>query len=112
MFVRRTLVPLFSSLLLIACAHTELYVNDIALQQKWLPFLEDGKTTREEVKAKLHDPGMEYEDGRIWTYRLRLEEEGAERIVVSKSLIGHYTLVLVFDERNILKRHSLVRYRE
>jgi hypothetical protein len=110
--LRRVLIPCLFPLLLLACAQKNLYVNDIELQQKWLPFLEDGKTTKEEVKSKLHDPRREYEDGQIWTYSMELKEERAVRIGTSESYAGHYALVLIFDERNVLKRHSLLRYKE
>ena len=108
--IGRVVILLLIPLVLIACAHY--YVNQVELQQKWLPFLEDGKTTKEEVKSKLRDPRRQYENGRIWTYTMRLKEERAVTIGASESYAGHYALVLVFDERNILKRHSLLRYKE
>ena len=114
-FLRRVLVSFFLPfLLLVACAQQKFYVNDIALQQKWLPFLEDGKTTKEEVKSKLRVqflpygvPFNEYKDGRIWTYIMLITEEGPPQPVSW----GQYHLVLVFNENNILKKHSLLRFR-
>ncbi len=111
-FLRRMLAFLCLPVLVLACAQKYYYENDIELQQKWLPFLEDGKTTKEEVKSQLRNPRREYEDGQIWTYSMELKEERAVRIGTSESYAGHYTLVLVFDERNVLKRHSLLRYKE
>ncbi len=119
-FLRRVLAFLCLPVLVLACAHKYqkyYYVNDIELQQKWLPFLVDGKTTKEEVESKLkrsphyyergvqHATGIKYEEGRIWAYNLLNTEEGPLIVNVS----GDYHLVLVFDEKNILKRHSLLR---
>ncbi len=117
MLMRRVLVPFFFPLLLIACAHHEFYVNDIELQQKLLPFLEDGKTTKEEVESKLDRRGFQYEEGRIWTYIMLLTEQGPLEVRGTFNLRGsgyysaQYHLVLVFDEKNILKRHSLLRFK-
>ncbi len=117
-FLRRVLAFLCLPVLLLACASKYYYVNDIELQQKWLPFLVDGKTTKEEVESKLDSPSyqydersvhyataIKYEEGRIWAYMMLITEEGLRVVEFS----GHYHLVLVFDEKNILKRHSLVR---
>jgi len=119
-FLRRVLVFLCLPVLVLACAqkYYYVYVNDIELQQKWLPFLEDGKTTKEEVESKLdrlfypydergvhYTTAIKYEEGRIWAYKLLLTTEGP--LVVN--FPGDYHLVLVFDEKNILKRHSFLR---
>ncbi len=104
-FLRRLLVLFFLPFLLIACAQQKLYVNDIELQQKLLPFLEDGKTRKKEVESKLDRPFIHYEDGRIWVYALEITEEGPFEVY----RFGDYHLVLVFDEKNILIRHSLLR---
>ncbi len=107
MFLRRVLIAFLIPFLLIACAQQKFYVNDIALQQKWLPFLEDGKTTKEEVESKLSVPFYEYKDGRIWTYTMLITEEGS----LEANDSGHYHLVLVFDENNILRKHSFLRFK-
>jgi len=119
-FLRRVLAFLCLPVLVLACAQKYYYVNDIELQQKWLPFLVDGKTTKEEVESKLDSPSyqydersayyataIKYEEGRIWAYIMLITEEGALVVEIS----GNYHLVLVFDEKNILKRHSLLRIR-
>ncbi len=113
LFRRRVLVPFLFPLLLIACAvvkyrsdyEGDYYVNDTARQQKWFPFLEDGKTQKEEIEQRLGQPHVQYEKGRIWTYRLFLHE--GPKVYT----IGPYNLVLVFDERNILNKHSFLRDR-
>lgn len=78
-----------------------------------LDFLQDGRTTKEEVFLRLAEPSATFEDGRIFTYRLN-EDEGGYTIkgAKSKGWSGKYSLVLSFDEGGILRRHSLVRVQE
>ncbi len=103
--LRRVLVAFLFPFLLMACSQPKpkYYVNDISRLQKWFPFLEDGKTTKKEVELKLGPPQTEYEDGRIWTYRITPTPEGP------RIGIGLYNLVVVFDDRNILNKHSFLR---
>lgn len=90
-----------------------------SIQQKWLPFIEDGKTTKEEVVLKLGIPSGQFEGERILVYKMSfVEKEGFK--VVSRYIniysnprfhgrdISEYNLVLVFDKRNVLQRHSLL----
>lgn len=75
-----------------------------------LDFLQDGKTTREEVFVHLAEPSATFEGERILTYRLE-EDEGGYSLLGARSQnwSGKYSLVLVFDENGVLRRHSLVR---
>ncbi len=106
MFLRRLLVLFFLPFLLIACA--QFYVNDIELQQKWLAFLEDGKTDREEIVLRLGRPESQFENGRIWIYAMLLNEEGKLEVRKERYFHWQYNLVLVFDG-DVLKRYSLLR---
>jgi len=116
-FLRRVLAFLCLPVLVLACAQKYYYENDIELQQKWLPFVEDGTSTKREIEQTLGQPTTRYEDGKIWAYSIQLTEARAgeigilepETTGIPESYVGHYSLVLVFDEKNILKRHSLVR---
>ncbi len=111
LFGRKVLVPFLLPLLLIGCATVgyssdyegDYYVNATARQHKWFPFLEVGKTQKEEIEQRLGQPHVRYEKGRIWTYRIILHRGPW----VNTS--GPYNLVLVFDERNILNKHSFLR---
>ena len=111
MFLRRVLVFFLLPFLLMACAHQnpqeheEFYVNEIELQQRWLPFLEEG-IRKEVVKSQLGQPFLRYEGGRIWTYTMLLEKGRLD-----PAPWGPYNLVLVFDENDILKNRSLLRFR-
>jgi len=106
MFIGKALVYFTCMLLLMGCAHT-LTVADSEVERKYLPWLEDGKTKKEDVERRLGPPSGEFEGGRLWTFRLDLDQEkGVVRIYT-----GEYSLVLVFDDVSILKRHSLLRVR-
>ncbi len=111
MLLRRVLIPSLFLFLLMACSHHNpqehqtFYANEIDLQQKWLPFLEDG-IRKEVVESRLGRPFLRYEDGRIWTYTMHLEEG-----LLEPAPWGPYCLVLVFDEIDILEKHSLLRFR-
>jgi len=103
-------------------AHKVQIVNREITEQTWLSFLEDAKTTKEEVLSRLGRPSAKFEGGSILTYRLddkyqvvprdygaRAKSWGLGRPSVWKR--GRYSLVLVFDPAMILQRHSLVRVR-
>jgi hypothetical protein len=86
-----------------------------------LDFLEDGKTTKEAVILKLGPPSGTFEGEKIVTYRLGKTQEGyfvsdrlaypytQETPIWLRDIEGLFSLVLVFDEHQILQKHSLVR---
>ena len=82
-----------------------------------LNFLADGKTTKEEVLVQLGQPSGKFEQEKILTYQLVYESGNNGYYVVEREsswnnepvwLNTQYSLVLVFDGQNILRRHSLV----
>jgi len=73
-----------------------------------VPFIEDGKTTRADVVAKLGNPVDTFEQGKIVTYRMRPTGDGLS-VAGSLDKDASYELVLSFDERNVLRRHNLLR---
>ena len=78
-----------------------------------LAFLQDGATPREEIYLRLAEPNATFEGGRILTYRLDKDESGYLLLKnTSKGWTGKYSLVLVVDERGVLRRHSLIRVKE
>ncbi len=107
-------------LLLTGCGPT-LQIAQSEVEQKWLAYLKDGSTTKEEVLLRLGLPAARFEGERILTYRLMLtDEEGL--VVVAREFNmrdprlsywprGEYSLVLVFDGKYILQRHALLRVR-
>jgi len=64
-----------------------------------IPFISDGGTTRSEISQRLGEPKSSYKSGKILIYEIKLNSE--KRNV--------YDLVLVFDDNDILSRHSVVR---
>lgn len=78
-----------------------------------LSFIEEGKTTREQVFLTLGEPAASYEGGRILCFRLG-HDDGGDYIVLAGSDTIRFTgvktsLVLIFDEKGVLRRHSLVQ---
>ncbi len=78
-----------------------------------LGFLADGTTTREEIFLHLAEPSASFEGGKILTYRLDEDDSGFVLLKkAGKGWTGKFSLVLVFDERGVLRRHALVRIKE
>ena len=78
-------------------------------QKGLIDFIRDGVTTRQEVLARLGEPGATYEADRILTYRLG-RDQGGDYLFRNKSdWFGVCSnLVLVLDDHGILRKHSLV----
>jgi hypothetical protein len=73
-------------------------------------FIQDGVTTRQEVQTRLGDPGATYEGDRILTYRLARDEGGYFLLRNKSDWLGVCSnLVLVLDDHDVLRRHSLVQ---
>lgn len=93
-----------SLLVLTACASAPLADR--------LAFLVDGSTTKEDVLFRLGLPSAEFEGERILTYRIGT---GAKRgtVVVPRHAGdwqgAEYSLVLVFDAQQVLRRHALIK---
>jgi hypothetical protein len=108
-------------LLLVGCAGTQQSINKEAHPQ--LDFLKEGFTTKQDVLLKLGIPATQFEGERILLYRLR--ERQKEGLVVIPPELGYrdprlapmrspwgpgdYSLVLVFDEKNVLRNQSLIK---
>jgi hypothetical protein len=87
------------------------------VETKHLAFLRDGTTTREEILLRFGDPSGVFEDGRILTFRLEASETSVIPVRreydrdlpgVTQWRLANLSLVAVFDEKNVLRRHSLV----
>ena len=108
-----------SSFLLIGCAAQKLRIAPHEIEQKWLPFLEDGRTTKEDVLVKFGLPSAQFEGERILTYRLMIDENEGPIVVAREAHIfvprswyrAEYNLVLIFDDQHILQKHSLIQVR-
>jgi hypothetical protein len=99
-----------------------------------LDFIEDGKTTRADALQKLGEPTGEFQNQKILTYRLSVQQNTKDLYPVTREqqcftyprartgiewpmwvasanrFATHvpYSLVLVFDEAGVLRRHTLV----
>ena len=78
---------IFFLALLVGCAtpRDDTYVTETYVSERWLPFIQNGKTTRNELVALLGEPTRSYQDGKILAYRLILVEAGR---VQTKELIA------------------------
>jgi hypothetical protein len=83
-----------------------------------LNFLADGKTTREEVLITLGQSSSRFEADKILTYRLGFEPRNNGYYVVEREATSSgwpawtaakFSLVLVFDDAGVLRKHSLVK---
>jgi hypothetical protein len=66
---------------LLACAHgnlDETFVSEPYVRDRWLPFIVDGKTERNEIIQRLGEPSSGFQDNKILGYRLILVEEGRD----------------------------------
>ena len=99
------------------CQPRPLSVAEVERQS--LSFVRDGITTREQILLQLGIPTSEFEGQRILTYRVGHDRSGLrvltrERLVQNDGIQlqayadGVYSLVLVFDDRHVLTKHSLV----
>jgi hypothetical protein len=119
---RKVIFCFLFAFLFTTCAHIR--GVDKSIQQQWLPFIEDGKTTKDEVLLKLGKPSGQFEGGRIFTYPMKFSEEEGFRVDYEKTFIYHhrwfktlklsvskaeYNLMLVFDDKNILSKHNLLK---
>lgn len=78
-----------------------------------LTFLENGTTTKEMVFLKLGQPSGTFSGERIVTYKLGGDKEKGY-LLLDRGVgwtDAKYNLVLIFDENNLLSKHSLVQVR-
>jgi outer membrane protein assembly factor BamE (lipoprotein component of BamABCDE complex) len=120
MLRRFTAITFLILLLASGCAETKLHTVDESMMQHQVAPLEDGKTTKQDILLKFGIPSAQFKGERIFTYRLRYKKEQNRFEVVSRETDRRdprfadwgwteYNLVLVFDEKHILQKHSMLR---
>jgi len=120
MFWRSGAIGFMILLILSGCAETRLQTVDDATVQQQLVLLEDGRTTKEDILLKFGIPSSQFEGEKILTYRLRFNQKENRFEVISREVDRRdprftewvqteYNLVLVFDEKHILQKHSMLR---
>jgi hypothetical protein len=100
----------------------KLYVADSDFESKYIPFIKDNAIQRDDVILQLGEPSWLFENGRIFTYRLFIDEKGRLKPInvgneKKDSTLAYayiygpkqYSLVLIFNSNNLLQKHSLVR---
>jgi hypothetical protein len=83
-------------------------VVDLSTESGWgsFGFLVDGRSTRSEIEARLGAPDAAFEGRRIVTYALN---EASVVVGGDRRRWARYELVLVFDEQDVLMRHSVIQ---
>lgn len=120
MLRRITAMGFLILLLLSGCAETKLQTLDDSVLQQQLALLEDGKTTKQDILLRFGIPSAQFEGERILTYRLRFNQKENRFEVISREvdrrdprfaewMQTEYNLVLVFDDKHILQKHSMLR---
>ena len=120
MLRRITAMGFLILLLLSGCAETKLQTLDDSVLQQQLALLEDGKTTKQDILLRFGIPSAQFEGERILTYRLRFNQKGNRFEVISREvdrrdprfaewMQTEYNLVLVFDDKHVLQKHSMLR---
>ena len=106
----KILLVLALALTLVGCATTP---QPLKGSPDLLSFLTDGRTTKQETIVKLGEPSGQFGHGKILTYRLSKFYAVVPRETTPSGWpvwqMGRLSLVLVFDDENVLDRHSLVK---
>lgn len=116
------LIMLAMAIVLLAtgCAtpHVQPADPQLLFKSELLAFIQDGVTTREEVVVNLGIPSAQFEGEKILIYQLYADQAGKWHLVASQisningfkvSQKGKSSLVLVFGDDGVLRKHSLVR---
>ena len=120
MLSRSAAIGFLVLLLASGCAETSLQTVDDSILQQQLALLEDGKTTKQDILLKFGIPSSQFEGERIFTYRLRFNQNENRFEVISREvdrrdprfaewMQTEYNLVLIFDEKHVLQKHSMLR---
>jgi hypothetical protein len=95
------------------------HLSRAELQEKYLPFLQVGKTTKEEVLLNLGTPSGQFQNERILTYRLTVLGGKQLKVLPRESIYGDpnvaiwsiltkYNLIVVFDEKDVLTKYNVI----
>jgi len=106
MATKRVLLFIASILALAACSGRG--PLDIQEVREKLPFIHDGRSTKQDILERFGAPSNSYENGRILTYFMQ-EANGRLQVHAGQPFRWRLALVLVFGADGVLNRHSLVR---
>jgi hypothetical protein len=98
---------------IIACCASGLKPLDTNMEKTWLSFIKDGKTTKEEIIITYGSPMKTFTNENILIYSMWFAETRGQGFIKQerRNTVGEYHFVFVFDENNILKRHSFLKVR-
>lgn len=109
---RRLVLGIVCVWLVSGCGRSTIRPVDDTKRKTWLASLEDGRTMRAEVEAQLGTHGQRsFQGGRIVTYQLVRQYDRFYAVPHEAATGAKYELVLVFDDRDVLVRHNLLRIR-
>jgi hypothetical protein len=109
-----------ASIVLIGCAGQTPPAKVTEIEAQYLAFVRDGVTSREQALLQLGLPSGQFEGERIMTWRLCYNGETLFPIAAERApddprytmwRVPAYNLVLVFDARNLVQRHSFIEVR-
>ena len=112
--LRSVWIIVLVSFLTAGCATTKSTHSDTppTRDKALLEFLEDGVTQKQTVLLKLGKPSYAVEEEKYFFFRIGGDpNEGFYLVEDLGSRETKFSLVLVFDETGLLKKHSLVRIR-
>lgn len=85
---------------------TSIQKLDPSVVKKYEGFIQNRKTTKKQVQDRLGSATSSYESGRILIYHVFIDGNGG----MNRQGRGFcYACVLVFDNKDVLERHSLVK---
>ena len=95
------------------CGAPKLKHIDKNLEETWLSSIKDGKTTKEEIILKYGSPVKTFTKENILIYIVQFDKAKGfvNDIIPSMYPLGNYHLVFVFDQNDILKKHSFLQTR-
>jgi hypothetical protein len=106
---RTAFILIFLFISLTGCLHS-VRVVDEKDPTTIISWLVDGRTTREEVLMNFQnvEPLRTLSQGKIVIYAVNFDQQKGQ---ITCSTECEYQLVLVFDENNVVKRHSILKNR-
>lgn len=107
-FSRDLLIGTLLVALLSACSGTTVSPVDPSIAIKKFGFLRDGETTKLEVLDRMGPSSRVHETDRTLTYSVFENELGKIDLGGSEYSRGAYSLVLIFNDKDVLRQHSLI----
>jgi hypothetical protein len=102
-------LPNLSAILLFVCLLTACATSErlnSSQSSRYEGFIRDGQTTKSQVEAQLGHPRAVFEEGRVLTYRVYLQDDGRMNLQGKGDC---HACVLAFGEDGVLERHSLIK---